>query len=206
MGRQNKLLAENKGVSVILPELYYKIKSDKDIRRLFEEIFDFIIMEESTSTEDYLFYSREKLTIFATDGAGGVYATVETDDNHDTFIVFISSEGQAGKIARSFNQLINLIIHYPFWSDILKFSGNGRLEEMKKSIKPLEDERVEFIPCYLEVQKTIADKLKITKNKKLIEYLYEVVMEEPKFVVFSTIDNNTSDDLIGSFESNNLKI
>ncbi|WP_066505593.1 hypothetical protein [Abyssisolibacter fermentans] len=182
----------------MLPKLYYEIINNEEIKINLEEKFDFIIIENST-TDEYMFYSKEKLTIFATDGTGGVYATIGDGDDLDKLpIAFISSEGQAGKIAKSFNELIALIIYYPFWKDILKFSGNGDLKQMRKSITYLEEERIEFVSDFKKVQKNISIELRIIKKDNLIENLHKEVMEKPYFTVYSIEDNNTSDTLIGS--------
>ncbi len=184
----------------MLPKLYYQIKNNETIKLKLEERFDFIIIDESNNTEEYLFHAKEKLTIFATDGAGGVYTTIEKGDDIEEFpIAFISSEGQSGKIARTFNELIELIIYYPFWQDILKFSSNGDLEQMTKSIPYLEGERIEFIPDYKKVQRVISNELGIVKRSSLLENLLKEVMEKPFFKVFSTEDDNIYDTLIGSY-------
>src|SRR5262249_44728443 len=54
------------------------------------------------------------------DGAGGQFAQLA-----DQRVVYVSSEGEAGVIAADFKAFIQLIVVYPYWHDILKFSGGG---------------------------------------------------------------------------------
>lgn len=180
----------------MLPTLYYQIKDKENIKINLEKMFDFIIAE-SINTEEYWFYAKEKLTILATSASGGVYATIAKGEDIEKFpIVFISSEGKAGKIAKSFSELIQLIIYYPYWQDMLSFSGGGDFEKMIKSIPCLEDERIEFHSNYKRIQKEISDELGLVKDSRLLENLLKEVMEKPFFRVFSTEDDNMSDTLI----------
>ncbi|KYH28751.1 hypothetical protein CLTEP_27530 [Clostridium tepidiprofundi DSM 19306] len=181
----------------MLPKLYLEINNKESIKNMLEDYCDFILCSPSNNTEEYGFYAKEKLTILATDGSGGVYSVIKDMNEEKSPIVYVSSEGQAGKIANSFNELLSLIIYYPFWLDILKFSGNGDINRMMEVIPSLEKERIEYIPNYIKIQKEIGDSLGIIKSEKSIEDLREFVLEKPSFTVYSTEDNNPSETLVG---------
>jgi hypothetical protein len=53
-------------------------------------------------------------------------------------VLYVSSEGAAGIVAADFDEFIKLIVACPYWRDILKFSGNGKLEEMRRAAAALE--------------------------------------------------------------------
>jgi len=59
------------------------------------------------------------------DGAGGVFALLPPTQR----VLYVSSDGQAGIIAADFEELFQLIVACPYWHDVLKFSGNGQLDE-----------------------------------------------------------------------------
>jgi hypothetical protein len=68
------------------------------------------------------------------DGGGGVFALLPPAGR----VLYVSSEGQAGIIAADFEEFFQLIVAYPYWHDILKFSGNGQLAEMQRAALALE--------------------------------------------------------------------
>ncbi|GAA0177849.1 hypothetical protein SH2C18_09980 [Clostridium sediminicola] len=183
----------------MLPKLYLEIDSKENIKNMLENYCDFILCKPSNDTEEYMFYAKEKLTILATDGSGGVYAIVGDGDVEKLSVVYVSSEGQAGKIANSFNELLSLIIYYPFWLDILKFSDNADIDRMIDTVPLLEKERLEDIPDYIEIQEEIGCNLGLAKSKKSINNLRNIVIEKPGFVVCSTEDNNPSETLVNFY-------
>jgi hypothetical protein len=71
---------------------------------------------------------------FGRDGAGGAFALLLPAQR----VLYVSSEGQAGIIAADFEEFIQLIVAHPYWHDILKFSGNGKLDEMRRAAAALE--------------------------------------------------------------------
>jgi hypothetical protein len=67
------------------------------------------------------------------EGAGGVF--VELPDGR---ILHASSEGEAGVIAADFHAFIQLLVTHPYWKDLLKFSGGGKLSEMRRAAIAME--------------------------------------------------------------------
>ena len=53
-------------------------------------------------------------------------------------VLYVSSEGRAGIIADTFEAFIHLVVARPYWLDILKFSGGGDLQEMRRAAEALE--------------------------------------------------------------------
>src|ERR1700722_15639275 len=68
------------------------------------------------------------------DGAGGIFALLPPTQR----VLYVSSEGQAGIIAADLEAFIQLIVAYPYWHDLLNFSGNGQLAEMRRAAIALE--------------------------------------------------------------------
>ena len=173
-------------------------KQEKLVYSLLEQYCDFIMCENEENEEDYLFYSKEKFNIFAKDKGGGVYGFIGGIGNIEDEtvpIAYVSSEGQSGKIANNLKELLSLIIFYPFWMDLLELLKhyNG---DIQKIIELCIKERVEDIPNFYEIQQAIADNLGIKRQDCSIESLFNCLSEEPKFIVYSTDDNNPSENLL----------
>ncbi len=53
----------------------------------------------------------------------------------DEPLFLFASEGSAGVVARSLDELLTLVVHYPYWQDLLKFSGGGDIVLMRLAAK-----------------------------------------------------------------------
>ncbi len=53
-------------------------------------------------------------------------------------VLYVASEGRAGIIAASFEELIQLVVACPYWPDILKYSAGGDIDEMRRAAQMLE--------------------------------------------------------------------
>src|SRR5262249_39875711 len=49
-----------------------------------------------------------------------------------------SSEGQAGVLAGDFAQFLAVVVRMPYWRDVLHYSGNGELSEMRRAAEAFE--------------------------------------------------------------------
>ena len=170
-------------------------KQEKLVYSLLEQYCDFIMCKNK---EVYLFYTKEQLNIFAKDKGGGVYGFIGgigDIEDENVPIAYVSSEGQSGKIANNLKELLSLIIFYPFWMDLLHLLQhyNG---DIQKIIELCIKERVEDMPNFYEIQQTIADNLGIKRQDCSIESLFNCLSEDPKFIVYSTDDNNPSENLL----------
>jgi hypothetical protein len=68
--------------------------------------------------------------IVAQRSSGCVYALVGPARN----VLFASSEGQAGIVAASLQDCIELVVAHPYWADILRF-GKGDLATMRQVLR-----------------------------------------------------------------------
>jgi hypothetical protein len=76
------------------------------------------------------------LIVIARDGAGGQFAISPASRR----IFYFSSEGQAGLLAEDLDAFITLIVHLPYWQDVLKYSAGGNLDELRRAAPALEDD------------------------------------------------------------------
>ena len=100
----------------------------------------------------------EGITPIASDGAGGVFAQLTGSPR----VLYVSSEGAAGFVAADLEQFIALVAACPYWHDLLTFSGNGNLDEMRRAAGVLEeatldDEELEETRTLLKAELGLAD-------------------------------------------------
>lgn len=96
-------------------------------------IFGFRLDLEAHQTDWFTIDGFDTYQHIGREGAGGAF--VELPDQR---ILYISSEGEAGVIAADFNAFMQLIVTHPCWQHLLKFSGGGKLSEMRRAAPALE--------------------------------------------------------------------
>jgi hypothetical protein len=72
--------------------------------------FEFIKMDLRGSLTHLSKATRDQLTSFARDGAGGVFCLKKDDQR----VVYIDSEGSAGYIAKSFDEFVSIVGAFPY--------------------------------------------------------------------------------------------
>jgi len=144
-----------------LPQLYRDILSNDAVQEILAGPFDFEVVTPGQNISEHQVLCSAELTILAREGAGGIFALFGDADVETRPVIFVSSEGQAGKIADNFNEAIELIVTFPYWSDLLKFSGGGKIDEMRKSQIYLQRELAEDEPDIDKIQKNILGLLNI---------------------------------------------
>jgi hypothetical protein len=97
--------------------------------------------------------------VIAGQGSGGFYVAYGEGETENKPILFISSEGQAGKLANNLSEFMAMIIEIPYWFDLLKFSGGGQLSEMRKTALFMVSEFNEDYPDYNETKVILKSKL-----------------------------------------------
>lgn len=84
-------------------------------------------------------YSWIKLTpehrflVIGGESTGGAFLSYGSGDFDQMPILYVTSEGSAGKVASNLSEFLGIIIALPYWEDLLKFSGGGDLVEMRKT-------------------------------------------------------------------------
>jgi hypothetical protein len=99
------------------------------VARLASLDISFVPDEERWFTIDGIDAPRQ----IGSDGSGGAFVLLPPQK-----VLYVSSEGRAGIVADTFEAFIQLVVARPYWLDILKFSGGGDLQEMRRAAEALE--------------------------------------------------------------------
>lgn len=114
-----------------------------------------------------------KFHVLAGDGAGGVFLAYGEGTPEDLPVLHATSEGQAGKIANSLRDAVALHIQLPYWRDLLKFSGDGDLAQMRRASPFLESEYSEDIPELTDAKARLLAALDVPVLDDPVAYLYQ---------------------------------
>lgn len=100
--------------------------------------FDFDSSRASRDSAWIKLAPQQAFSVIAGDSCGGVFLAYGNGELERRPILYASSEGHAGRLAASLAELLAMMMALPAWQDVLKFSDNGDLEEMRKTARLLE--------------------------------------------------------------------
>src|ERR1700754_3691857 len=104
------------------------------------------------------------------EGAGGLFARLP-----DGRILYVSSEGEAGTIAADLDAFLQLVMTHPYWKDLLHFSGNGKLAEMRRAAIALEAMTLAEQDDIEEARDFVRSELGLTEPEDSVGALHEAV-------------------------------
>lgn len=135
--------------------------------------------------------------VLAGDGTGGVFLAYGEDSLHDLPVLHATSEGQAGKIANSLQDAVALHIQLPYWRDLLKFSRNGDLVQMRRASAFLEAEYNKDMPELFDAKARLLEALDVRVLDDPIAYLHQCIQETDCTLVAD--DGSVWESLFNSF-------
>jgi hypothetical protein len=169
-----------------MPKIYKVILGNKEVENMLEWPFDFKLISPLTDSGQYSFKTEQQVICFAEDASGGIFALWGDGEVDEKVVIYVSSEGQAGIIASNFQCLISLIVFYPFWRDILNFSGGGHISEMEKALPLLIKEYLKEIPELEELKTRLGYLLSISEINDPVKMLYYSVTSQPNIIITSS--------------------
>jgi hypothetical protein len=155
--------------------------------------FDYRLDLEAHGTDWFTIDGIDKYRHIGREGAGGVF--IELPNGH---ILYASSEGEAGIIAANFHAFIQLIVTHPYWKDLLKFSGGGKLAEMRRAAIAMEAFTLDDDEDLEEARELVIAALALEEPKDAVAALYQAVSAST-VVVRSIHDGNPSTSLFNTF-------
>lgn len=113
-----------------------KLRNLQDSRAVIDglaQVYDFDI---DRAREDYSWIRlspEHRFLVIAGESSGGAFLAYGDDDFDRMPILYVSSEGQAGKVASNLSEFLAIVVAVPYWQDLLKFSGGGDVAEMRRT-------------------------------------------------------------------------
>ena len=150
-----------------------EIESYADVVEALDWPFDFSLPRAKEDTAWIKLKPSFPFTVIAGEGTGGVFIAYGEGKAEMLPILHATSEGQAGRIASNLDEWLGILISIPYWRDLLKFSGNSQLEEMRLTSTFMEKEYEEDYPDLPEAKKLILSRLAIPTIEDPIRILHE---------------------------------
>lgn len=192
-----------------LPMMLKTISKSDWLQNYFDLLYDLTLMAPTTDAVKCGFKTDMPVICFAKAVCGGTYLLIGEGEMEKRPVAFVNTDGQAGIVALNFNDFISLIVTMPFWMDVLKFSGGGKLPEMEKAYTLLAREAVKDMNELLEddgdplnygtVQKKIEKVLGLMPVAKPVKVLYDAVTMVHPFRVYSKKDGKTYQNLFSKY-------
>jgi hypothetical protein len=167
------------------------IQNDAQLENHLELLCDFRIDKEFGELDPKYIYTKNPFCIFGRDASGGEFGFIGNGEIKSLSIGYVSSDGQAGRVAKNLSDFFHLITFYPYWHDLFytDIEDTDAIQELEQGY------RKDFTK-YDEMQKYIVEKLHLTESLGILKNLYSALTIKPKFVVYAAIDNEKFDDLL----------
>ena len=161
--------------------------------------FDFDLLRATDDSSWIKLEFETPFEVIAVDGAGGVFLTYGVGDPNTLPILHATSEGQAGRVASDLTEFLAVMMATPYWRDLLKFSGNGSLEEMRRTAIFMEREYTEDFPDLSEARTRITNVLPVPEIHDPIKTLHDSIYATDCSLIAD--DGRRYDSLFNSFTS-----
>lgn len=181
--------------------LIQQLREDRRLRDALEESFDFIVQPPTYDISWCRIDPTDRVEPIASDASGGAFILYGPDER----VIHVTSEGQGGVVARDLREFLTILVTYPYWFDLLKFSGGGKLEEMKASVQPLEEQSEEYTPNLERHRHLLTEQLALRKDPEVITALHDAVRQLGREVRIVGPDGSEYDSLFNKFSAARLR-
>jgi hypothetical protein len=147
------------------------IAANPDIRERVFLICDIDAMVDASEGAWITIDGAMDLSVIARDGTGGLFVVTPSS----RCIIYASSEGQAGVIADDLESLMALIVTCPYWQDVLRYSRNGNLDEMRRAAPFVESSWIGDEEAFAAARKFLTSELGISQPRDLVGALHRAV-------------------------------
>ncbi len=181
-----------------------QIARHPDVVEALDWPYDFSLPRADQNTEWITLKPAVPFKVIAGEGTGGVFIAYGNGQPDTLPILHATSEGQAGRVASDLGEWLGILLSIPYWRDLLKFSGNGNIDEMRRTATFMEKEYDEDYPDLPEARELILSKLRIPPIADSIQLLHQNVHAsdcnliaddggewEPLFNKFTSADNRS---------------
>lgn len=168
------------------------LAENTEIRDHLGTLCDFATDDDRDGTAWFTIDGTDSFQVFGRDGGGGYFVAVPPSQQ----VLFVSSDGMAGVVANSVDTLFTLMVWCPYWRDVLKFSADGRIEEMNRAAQALEDASAED-DDFTSAREFLVGALGLPQPVDPIGLLHRTITSSP--VVVRASDGWILQSLFGSF-------
>ena len=152
-----------------------QIKSHPEVVEALDWPFDFSLSRADQDSNWITLKPPFSFQVIAGEGTGGAFIAYGEGEPESLPILHATSEGQAGRVASNLNEWLGILISIPYWRDLLKFSGNGQIEEMRLTSTFMEKEYEEDYHDLPEARELILSQLAIPNIADPIQVLHDNV-------------------------------
>lgn len=184
-------------------DLLKKIRGDRKVRDILSKLCDFEVLPEGELLEspDWFSFAPETQTeTIALAGNGDLFFLAGCDRR----LVYVTVDAQAGVIARNLVEGVCLMINVPRWHDLLKFSGGGILDEMKRVALFCEESVRRCEPNVDQLRETVRCRMGLSCHVDSIALLHSAVHELSPHVNVRAQDGSPMDSLFNRFTADDL--
>ena len=178
----------------VTPEI---LRADNAVRRMLRP-FDFEVVD-SYGPVWFDTAPLEPFEIVARRSSGCVYALAGPQRH----VLLVTSEGQAGIIAASLQECLELVVAYPYWQDVLS-RAKGDAEVMRQifrdGIEDFEDQALDDNPEIAEFRPLLRARLGLAEPGDPAKLLHHAVMVLGADVIVRGHDGYPSERLAGRFK------
>jgi hypothetical protein len=179
----------------VTPEI---LRANKAIRDMLWH-FDFVVVDRNEYGPVWFDAAPlEPLEIVAQRSTGCVYALTGAQRH----VLLATSEGQAGIMAASLQECLELVIAHPYWQDVLRV-GKGDLSEMRQvlrnRIEQFEEEALEDNPEIEEIRPLLRVRLGLAEPRDPLKLLHDAVTVLGAKMIVRDPDGYPSEPLAGRF-------
>lgn len=151
------------------------IQSSEQLIEDLSRLFDFDVCRAADNSSWIKLSTTTPFIVVAGDGTGGVFLAYGCGDTAFQPILYATSEGQAGRVASNLTEFLAILLAVPYWFDLLKFSSNGDLMEMRKTALFMEREYAEDYPDLSEASRRIIKSLQLPHIDDPIKVIHDSV-------------------------------
>jgi hypothetical protein len=180
--------------------LISKLRADPALQHALAESFDFIVAPDALDVSWFTIKPADRVQPIARDPCGGVFVLYGLEE----WVLHVTSEGQAGVVASNLRSFLTILVSFPYWLDLLKFSAGGSLDEMKRAI-PLLKEQVSQRAQQLEAhRRLLSQQLGLNSDPAALEWLHAAVRDLSRSVRVLAPDGCEFDSLFNEFSADQL--
>ena len=174
------------------------LRANKAIRDMLWH-FDFVVVDHNEYGPVWFDTAPlEPFEIVAQRSTGCVYALTGAQRH----VLLATSEGQAGIMAASLQECLELVIAHPYWQDVLRV-GKGDLSEMRQGlrdgIEQFEEEALDDNPQIEKFRLLLRAQLGLAKPPDPLRLLHDAVTVLGAKVIVRDSDGYPSEPLAGRF-------